>query len=91
MVRHLLGRGSLLSVMPTGVGKSSYQLPALLLPGRTVVVSPLVALMDDQVAALQSLNLPAEALHSHKDQEAQRHALSRFREGAWLYMSHQND
>ena len=90
VVRHLLGHGSLLSVMPTGAGKSlSYQLPALLLPGRTVVVSPLVALMDDQVAALQSLNLPAEALHSHKGTEAQRETLSRFRTGQikLLYIS----
>ena len=77
--RHILGGGSLLSVMPTGAGKSlSYQLPALLLPGCTVVVSPLVALMDDQVAALQGQGLPANALHSHKsmgDQRAIRQAL----------------
>ena len=90
VVRHILSKGSILSVMPTGAGKSlSYQLPALLLPGQTVIISPLVALMDDQVAALQSLNLPAEALHSHKPIEQQRDILSRLRSGhvKLLYIS----
>jgi ATP-dependent DNA helicase RecQ len=53
------------AVMPTGAGKSlCFQLPAVLLPGTTVVVSPLIALMKDQVDALQARRLPAAAVHS---------------------------
>ena len=55
----------LVAVMPTGAGKSlCFQLPALLLDGPTVVVSPLIALMKDQVDALRARGLPAAALHS---------------------------
>ncbi|MGH6647611.1 RecQ family ATP-dependent DNA helicase [Aquabacterium sp.] len=54
-----------LAVMPTGAGKSlCYQLPALLLPGRTLVVSPLIALMKDQCDALQAMGVQAVQLHS---------------------------
>ncbi len=53
------------AVMPTGAGKSiCYQLPAALLQGTTLVVSPLIALMKDQVDALRSRSFPAAAIHS---------------------------
>ena len=59
----LLAAGRLLLVAPTGGGKSlTYQLPAALLPGTTVVVSPLIALMHDQVAALERCGVPATYL-----------------------------
>jgi len=60
----LRGQDTLL-VMPTGGGKSlCYQLPALLLDGLTVVVSPLISLMQDQVEQMQALNVPAVYLNS---------------------------
>ena len=53
MIERVLGGRDVLCVMPTGGGKSlCYQLPALLLPGVTLVISPLIALMKDQVDAL---------------------------------------
>src|SRR5262245_24199659 len=53
VIEHVLARRHTLAVLPTGSGKSlCYQLPAQLLPGLTLVVSPLIALMQDQVEAL---------------------------------------
>ncbi|MCX5740757.1 MAG: RecQ family ATP-dependent DNA helicase, partial [Proteobacteria bacterium] len=62
-IETLLEAGRLLLVAPTGGGKSLvYQLPACLLPGTTLVVSPLIALMHDQVAALDARGIPATYL-----------------------------
>ena len=56
---------NVLSVMPTGSGKSlCFQLPALLLPGLTLVVSPLIALMKDQTDHLDKLGVPAGVINS---------------------------
>ena len=61
----LLAGRHVLAVMPTGSGKSlCFQVPALVLDGLTVVVSPLVALMQDQVAALQLAGVAADGIHS---------------------------
>ena len=77
----LAGRPTL-AVMPTGAGKSlCYQLPGLLLPGPTVVVSPLIALMRDQVAALQARGVAAELLNSTLSPEAQRGVIDRLAAG----------
>lgn len=73
VIEHLVSGGQALVVMPTGSGKSlCYQVPALALEGLTVVVSPLIALMQDQVSALQQLGVAAEALNSSLSPEQQR-------------------
>jgi ATP-dependent DNA helicase RecQ len=64
-VHHVVAGNDALVLMPTGGGKSvCYQVPALCRPGLGLVVSPLIALMDDQVAALRQLGVSAGALHS---------------------------
>src|SRR5206468_3443394 len=61
----LLAGRSVLAVLPTGAGKSlCYQLPALMAPGLTLVVSPLISLMQDQVAALRRRGIAAASLNS---------------------------
>ena len=70
------GRDALL-VMPTGAGKSlCYQLPGLARGGMTLVVSPLIALMEDQAAKMQALGLRAERIHSGRDRASSDHGFS---------------
>src|SRR4051812_49821128 len=70
VVEKLLAGKSVLAIFPTGAGKSlCYQLPALLLDGVTVVVSPLIALMKDQVDALVARGVPATFINSSLDFE----------------------
>lgn len=82
IVDHVAGGGDALVLMPTGGGKSlCFQIPALLRGGLTVVVSPLIALMEDQVAALEELGVPAAALNSTLNQEDYRQVTARLRRG----------
>ena len=68
VVDSLLAGRHTLAVMPTGSGKSlCFQIPSLILGGLTVVVSPLVALMQDQVAALRLNGVPAETINSGRE------------------------
>ena len=65
VIENLMGGHSAAAVFPTGGGKSlCYQLPALLLPGLTLVVSPLIALMKDQIDQLKGLGIAAERVDS---------------------------
>ena len=79
IVRHLIGGGDCLVLMPTGGGKSlCYQIPALVRPGTAVVISPLIALMQDQVVALRQLGVAAAFLNSSLDARTARETESRF-------------
>jgi ATP-dependent DNA helicase RecQ len=83
-IETLLSNGRVLLVAPTGGGKSlCYQLPALLLPGTTLVVSPLVALMQDQVSALQARGIPATYLASTLDAAESRRRLDALSRGEY--------
>ena len=80
VINHLMNKKKLLAVMPTGAGKSiCYQLPALLFKNQTIVVSPLVALMDDQVAGLKDLGVKAERVHSGMQESDRMQIWNKFR------------
>ena len=80
----LLEKGRLLQVAPTGGGKSlTYQLPASLLPGTSLVISPLVSLMHDQVQALEARGVPATFLAATLSAAEMRARLARLRAGAF--------
>ncbi|MGC2210147.1 MAG: ATP-dependent DNA helicase RecQ [Candidatus Korobacteraceae bacterium] len=77
----LAGRDALV-VMPTGAGKSlCYQLPAVALRGLTLIVSPLISLMTDQVRQLRALRIPAMMLCSGQSRDEQREAMAKLRDG----------
>jgi ATP-dependent DNA helicase RecQ len=81
IVGAILARRDVLAVMPTGSGKSlCYQLPGLLLPGMTLVVSPLIALMKDQVEALERRGIPAGFVNSTLSLEQQQQRIEQMRE-----------
>ena len=82
VIGHLLAGQSAAAVFPTGGGKSlCYQLPALLLPGLTLVVSPLIALMKDQIDALRARGVAARRLDSTLSLDEYRTAMDEVRSG----------
>lgn len=82
IIERVAGGGDALVLMPTGGGKSlCFQVPALLREGLAVVVSPLIALMDDQVATLDELGVAAVALNSTLNAEQQREIAERINRG----------
>ncbi|MEE4423176.1 DNA helicase RecQ [Streptomyces bugieae] len=73
IIEHVIGGGDAVVLMPTGGGKSlCYQIPSLVRPGVGVVISPLIALMQDQVDALRALGVRAGFLNSTQDLEERR-------------------
>ena len=90
IVQSLLRGSDVAVVMPTGGGKSlCYQLPALALGQTVVVISPLIALMQDQVAQLGDMGIPAALLNSSQQAEEQRAVMAAAQRGAYrlLYLS----
>src|SRR3954465_3620251 len=80
VVTRLLEGRSTLAIFPTGGGKSlCYQLPALMLEGLTVVISPLIALMKDQIDFLVERQIPAARLDSSLDRESAQRAYADLR------------
>jgi DNA topoisomerase III len=85
--RAVSGGKDVLLVMPTGAGKSlCYQLPGLARGGTTLVVSPLIALMEDQVGKLRELGLWAERIHSGRERSASRQACVDYLAGRLDYL-----
>ncbi len=77
LIGEILAGHDVLGIMPTGAGKSiCYQVPAMLLPGLTIVISPLISLMHDQVRALRENGIPAAYLNSALDEETYRATLA---------------
>ncbi|QIZ77700.1 RecQ family ATP-dependent DNA helicase [Ferrimonas lipolytica] len=81
-IEHLLAGRSAAAIFPTGSGKSlCYQLPALALPNLTLVISPLLALMQDQLAFLHSKGIPAATIDSTQSYEQSQQVMRQVRDG----------
>ena len=90
LVQSILSGRDTLGIMPTGAGKSiCYQVPALLLSGLTLVISPLISLMKDQVGALNEAGVPAACVNSAMSAESMRDVLGYAAQGGYklLYVA----
>ena len=90
IIEHVAAGGDALVLMPTGGGKSlCYQIPALMRPGTAIVISPLIALMHDQVSALKEAGVAADCLNSSLDFDTSRATERALREGRFdlLYVA----
>ena len=83
IIAHLVNKGNAFVLMPTGGGKSlCYQIPALLIDGVTIVVSPLIALMQDQVSTLRQVGVNALYIGSNLDREEISQIFSQVKRGS---------
>ncbi|MFN7903904.1 MAG: RecQ family ATP-dependent DNA helicase [Pseudobdellovibrionaceae bacterium] len=90
IISAVLKNKDVLAILPTGGGKSlCYQLPAIMKQQLVIVISPLIALMRDQVSSLQKMNIPAGALYSGQSDAEKREIFDRIQknEGFLLYIS----
>ncbi len=79
IIDHVLDDKDALAILPTGGGKSlCFQIPALCLPGLTLVISPLIALMHDQVTALKGVGVAAACIHSNVSPDEKREIIESF-------------
>ena len=86
----ILGGRDTFAIMPTGAGKSiCFQIPALLFSGVTIVISPLISLMKDQIDALNSLGIPASCINSSLTPREIRERIGKAKTGAYklLYVA----
>ena len=93
IIQNISNKQNTLGILPTGGGKSlCFQIPALLLPGTTIVISPLISLMKDQVDSLSAADIPATFINSSLTQkELQEEMQISETEPTNLYMLHLND
>src|SRR5207253_4981922 len=87
VIGRVLGGQHTLAVMPTGSGKSlCYQLPAIARKGTALVISPLIALMDDQANKLRQAGFAVEQIHSGRDRAASREACMAYLNGRLQFL-----
>ena len=93
IIQNILNKQNTLGILPTGGGKSlCFQIPALLLPGTTIVISPLISLMKDQVDSLSAADIPATFINSSLTQKELQEEMQHIKaELTNLYMSHRSD
>ena len=90
IIQCILRNENILAVMPTGAGKSlCYQIPAIVSQKKTVIISPLIALINDQVDSLKQNGISVEKIHSNQSDNESRNSWIRFRDGQSkiIYMS----
>ena len=91
IIRQIIEGRDSLGIMPTGAGKSiCYQIPAMILPGITIVISPLISLMKDQVDALTQIGIPATFINSSMSTQDYTQAIENARLGMYkiIYILH---